>query len=91
MRAFFISWSVLRGVTFLSRLHLTDRGGPQHEKAGKASKLNPAKDISPKVKEQLEANLMLMGDMDASAPLRFIAWTGKGVCNSSKAPLVPMY
>ncbi len=39
----------------------------EHEAAGKASKLKPAKGISPKVNEQLEANLTLMGDMGASA------------------------
>lgn len=39
----------------------------EHETAGKASKLKPTKDISPKLKEQLEANLTLMGEMGASA------------------------
>jgi|SRR3990167_458102 len=38
-----------------------------HEAAGKASKLEPIERISPKVNEQLEANLTLMGEMGASA------------------------
>ncbi|MFZ3207163.1 MAG: thiol:disulfide interchange protein DsbG, partial [Pseudomonas sp.] len=38
-----------------------------HEAAGKASKLEPVERISPKVNEQLEANLTLMGEMGASA------------------------
>ncbi|WP_446730863.1 thiol:disulfide interchange protein DsbG [Pseudomonas sp. SST3] len=38
-----------------------------HEAAGKASKLEPIETISPKVLEELEANLMLMGEMGASA------------------------
>jgi thiol:disulfide interchange protein DsbG len=38
-----------------------------HEAAGKVSKLEPIERISPKVTEQLEANLTLMGEMGASA------------------------
>lgn len=39
----------------------------EHEAAGKASTLKPIERISPKVNEQLEANLTLMGEMGASA------------------------
>ena len=38
-----------------------------HEAAGKASKLEPLEDVSPKLTERLEANLTLMGEMGASA------------------------
>jgi thiol:disulfide interchange protein DsbG len=38
-----------------------------HEAAGKASQLKPVGTISPKVVEELEANLALMGEMGASA------------------------
>jgi len=38
-----------------------------HEAAGKASKLEPLEDVSPKLAEKLEANLTLMGAMGASA------------------------
>jgi len=38
-----------------------------HETAGKASKLEPLEDVSPKLTERLEANLTLMGEMGASA------------------------
>lgn len=38
-----------------------------HEIAGKASKLKPIKAISPKLAEQLEANLTLMNEMGAAA------------------------
>lgn len=39
----------------------------EHEAAGKASTLKPIERISPKVNEQLEENLTLMGEMGASA------------------------
>ncbi|MCQ4277514.1 thiol:disulfide interchange protein DsbG [Pseudomonas stutzeri] len=50
----------------------------RHETAGKASKLEPLEEVSPKLTEELEANLTLMGAMGASATPAIYYLDGNG-------------
>ncbi|MBK58996.1 MAG: thiol:disulfide interchange protein DsbG [Pseudomonas sp.] len=50
----------------------------RHEAAGKASKLEPLEEVSPKLTEKLEANLTLMGAMGASATPAIYYLDGNG-------------
>ncbi|MBU0851017.1 MAG: thiol:disulfide interchange protein DsbG [Gammaproteobacteria bacterium] len=50
----------------------------RHETAGKASKLEPLEEVSPKLTEKLEANLTLMGAMGASATPAIYYLDGNG-------------